>query len=534
MFTKTLLMALTLGLLFFPHMAKAEMPLELIAEFDAAAGAKCLSPGDINADGYSEVFAFDAEISNRLIVYSGNDPQDTLPVMTIDNVLDFFWIADINGDGYDDFALQKAKIDLIERVEIWYGGENFLEKTEPDLVFLDNNGIDGNTGKYINSGDITGDGQNDLIIGAPTNLGGEYYEGMFFIHYGGTSIDTITDAQIRLHRSYIWPCTVELCAIALGDINGDNLTDLAFNQDQMIGEEEFYISIIFGNQPLDTLPSSTLRNPFDYPGNSWDYGRAISLLGDINQDGYDDFIIGGEHCWPSVYLGGNPFNTDPIILGDTSEYWQSSDQTANIGDINVDGWDDIAIGHRGDGSNGTVIIYYGYRNINAEADLFLNYVGTKNIILFGSSVGPAGDFNGDGIDDIAITALENTGTKSARGKLFIYAGSSLLPTSVTDTRDNPVPNNHWFLNQNHPNPFNICTEITFSLTGNANRHVELNVYNILGQKVRTLTLGVLSPGPYVAIWNGFDDSGHIIGSGVYFCVLRSGDEVISRKMVCLK
>jgi hypothetical protein len=532
-------MALTLGLLFFPHAARAEMPLELIAEFNASAGGKCLSPGDINADGYSEVFAFDAEISNRLVVYSGIDPQDTLPVMTIDSVQDYFWIADINADGYDDCALQMIKTGPIEQVRLYYGGNDFLDKTEPDLIFLHDDSISGNFGRYISSGDINGNGLNDLIIRAPLGgwieVEGGYMpgNGEFIIYYGGASIDTIADDNILLY-DYGQMNYFALFGTALGDINGDGLADLAFNYDNLT-DPNYDILIIPGSIPLDTLPSKFISTPFDVNGRSYDFGSEISLLGDINRDGYDDFMVGGDFSWPCLYYGGDyPFIPNPIILGDTSVELRGSDQCANIGDINADGWDDIAVGNNRFGSSGMVLIYYGYHSISTEVNLLLNYSGSADIRYFGSSVGPAGDFNGDGIDDIAITALENTEAKSARGKLFIYAGSNLLPTSVTDTRDNPVPNNHWFLNQNHPNPFNIYTEITFSLTGDAERHVELNVYNILGQKVRSLTLGVLSPGSYVTVWNGCDDSGHIIGSGVYFCVLRSGDEVISRKMVCLK
>ena len=88
------------------------------------------------------------------------------------------------------------------------------------------------------------------------------------------------------------------------------------------------------------------------------------------------------------------------------------------------------------------------------------------------------------------------------------------------------------LDANYPNPFNATTTIRYSLPQNAN--VELTVFNILGQKVRTLVEGEQSAGEHIAIWDSNNEQGRAVASGVYFYRLRIGDEVLVKRMSLLK
>lgn len=85
------------------------------------------------------------------------------------------------------------------------------------------------------------------------------------------------------------------------------------------------------------------------------------------------------------------------------------------------------------------------------------------------------------------------------------------------------------LHQNYPNPFNAETQIRFSLSedGPAN----LKIYSITGALVRTLMNTDLSAGEYRAAWNGADEHGRALASGVYFCRLQAGGLIEVRKMV---
>ena len=88
------------------------------------------------------------------------------------------------------------------------------------------------------------------------------------------------------------------------------------------------------------------------------------------------------------------------------------------------------------------------------------------------------------------------------------------------------------LEQNYPNPFNPSTTIRYSLAKKSD--VTLEVYNTLGQRVRTLFSGARSTGQYESIWDGTNDNGGHVASGVYFYRLRSGEYNAVRKLVMIR
>jgi len=89
------------------------------------------------------------------------------------------------------------------------------------------------------------------------------------------------------------------------------------------------------------------------------------------------------------------------------------------------------------------------------------------------------------------------------------------------------------LKQNHPNPFNPSTTISFSLKQNSPA-LELNIYNLKGQKVKNLFSGKLEKGDHSLVWDGKDESGLGVGSGIYFYRLSDGKNTQQRKMILMK
>jgi len=85
------------------------------------------------------------------------------------------------------------------------------------------------------------------------------------------------------------------------------------------------------------------------------------------------------------------------------------------------------------------------------------------------------------------------------------------------------------LNQNYPNPFNPITFIQYGIPEAT--QVKLEVYNTLGQRIRTLIDHHQEAGVYSVEWNGRDDRGELTSSGIYFYLLRAGDKLISNKMM---
>ena len=90
------------------------------------------------------------------------------------------------------------------------------------------------------------------------------------------------------------------------------------------------------------------------------------------------------------------------------------------------------------------------------------------------------------------------------------------------------------LEQNHPNPFNPSTTISFQVPEGGAQRVSLRVYDLRGSVVRNLIDDIRDPGVYTAFWNGQDDSGRNVSSGVYLYRLQAGSFSQTRKMVLLK
>lgn len=89
------------------------------------------------------------------------------------------------------------------------------------------------------------------------------------------------------------------------------------------------------------------------------------------------------------------------------------------------------------------------------------------------------------------------------------------------------------LSQNYPNPFNPTTNIEYTLHNSS--RVTLSIFNLLGQRIRTLVDAELSPaGSHTVTWNGRDDAGQLVTSGVYIYRLNTAEFTGSRKMLLLK
>jgi flagellar hook assembly protein FlgD len=88
------------------------------------------------------------------------------------------------------------------------------------------------------------------------------------------------------------------------------------------------------------------------------------------------------------------------------------------------------------------------------------------------------------------------------------------------------------LSQNHPNPFNPSTTIEYTVPSRT--HVQLEIYNILGELVATLIDEIKSAGTYRVTWHGRDRDDNPAASGIYMYRLITDDFTQSRKMVLMK
>lgn len=224
---------------------------------------------------------------------------------------------------------------------------------------------------------------------------------------------------------------------ALGDVNGDGLTDYAIGAplanrgtdrrgDQ--GTLRIYLTgLLEFLEPLFIVD-------YDRDEREAHFGWAIAPLGDFNNDGYDDFAVGAPGSAGNdrfagavhVYYGGSPFDADPdlILKGEFREdrFGFSLDGSQ---DLNGDGVADLVVGAKfaGDAVSrpGKAYVYFGGTEADGVADLILS--GSSDGDQFGDTVSAAGDLNGDGNPDLAIGASR---FQDGRGIVYLYHGGATL------------------------------------------------------------------------------------------------------------
>ena len=108
-------------------------------------------------------------------------------------------------------------------------------------------------------------------------------------------------------------------------------------------------------------------------------------------------------------------------------------------------------------------------------------------------------------------------------------GAARLPAALVDAAELP---GEFALDQNYPNPFNSGTAIAFDLP--QQEIVDLTVYTISGQKVATLVQGIRAAGYHQVFWDGRDEAGAVLASGVYLYRLQVGDQLKTRKMLLVR
>jgi D-alanyl-D-alanine carboxypeptidase len=134
-------------------------------------------------------------------------------------------------------------------------------------------------------------------------------------------------------------------------------------------------------------------------------------------------------------------------------------------------------------------------------------------------------------DSVSFVVLLNSNSNAE------YVNSLLLKTYLDyketgiNTDSNPIAGD-FKLFQNYPNPFNPMTTIEYDLPRATD--VEVAVFNSLGQKIKNLVKGKQAAGRHQTTWNGQDNAGHEVSSGVYFYKLRAGNFVQVKKMILLR
>ncbi|MEH2125357.1 MAG: hypothetical protein V7K44_13545, partial [Nostoc sp.] len=395
-------------------------------------------------------------------------------------------VGDINGDGFDDliigatYADPNGQRDAGESYVVFGSNSGFGASFNLSSLNGSNgfviNGIGAYTGSGVSvssTGDINGDGFDDLIIGA----GNPCYV-VFGSNSGfGASFNL---SSLNGSNGFVIRDFSGVSVSSAGDINGDGIDDLiigASNADPNGQSSAGESYVVFGSNSgfgaSFNLSSLNGSNGFAINGIDADdrSGISVSSAGDINGDGIDDLIIGASNADPNgqpyagesyVVFGSNSgfeasFNLSSLngsngfVINGIGANDGSGVSVSSAGDVNGDGFDDLIIGtnsidYGSQFQAGRSYVVFG-RSSGFGAGFNLSSLdGSEGFAInginsgdrSGSSVSSAGDINDDGFDDLIIGAYRaSPNGNSSAGQSYVVFGFA-CPTPINKP---PVPVN---------------------------------------------------------------------------------------------
>lgn len=402
-----------------------------------------MTRGDVDGDGFAELVAGapywdpsgSALAHGAFYVFNGSASGITTPYTSrvvgsaADEFFGLTWAtADFNGDGYADLIIgapgdTPGVSDPNGAAHVYYGSSGGIPAT-PSISIA---GQDEETLAWSldTAGDVNGDGFDDAVIGAPTyNDGSNTNAGRAALFYG--SADGISSTPSAELMGSTTESRLGFSVGAAGDVNGDGIDDIVVGGNPDVGTGSAYVYLGSTNG-IGTAPATSLAGENANDG----FGFPTKTIGDVNGDGYDDIIIGatGYDVIPlndegAVYIyygssGGIPTTYDKRIAADTDKTGFGYAASA-AGDINGDGYDDFIVGAPTYNSEtGRAYVYNG--SAAGVGD-------SPNKTITGSTSGdllglplPGVDYDGDGYPDSAIGA---PGYDSDKGAAYLYYGSA--------------------------------------------------------------------------------------------------------------
>ena len=304
------------------------------------------------------------------------------------------------------------------------------------------------------AGDVNGDGFDDFLIGTFHNdrmgmdAGAVYlFLGHQYLHWGLDDSVSHADARFLGQTAYDAAGYSVACD---GDLNGDGFDDMIIGAPAG-NDKASYLSgrvyIVFGKPQADWGSGFQLYDSSQviYEGeeNQDLAGLSVAYVGDVNNDGFDDFLVGAPFKDANYVDMGKSYlvlgrstswlKNDYLLYADASFIFEREDaqtgySVAGIGDVNDDGVPDFAIGATG---ASRVFIIFGRTNVNWGKNYSLD---NADLILYGSErwvnegvgwkVAGNGDINGDGISDIIVSAIHDNETDTQAGKIYVLFGRS--------------------------------------------------------------------------------------------------------------
>jgi hypothetical protein len=425
--------------------------------------------------GYSRAGEGTSETDNMISIYRWASPWSLVSIETGYSNTGTSWslgtTGDFDKDGEDEIAFYRNISD--GRVQIYDPGFSYTG-TNPANNLSFNTNI--STYDLMASVDYDNDGFDEIV------LCGNYYN-YWISRY---TIKIYKNGQVGQVKTNNYPSSErykQFSQIASGDFDSDGKEEIAFYRRS--NSNNLYI---FESENLN------VNGPYTINVNNFDMMARV----DFDHDGFDELIFyrKSDHLI-SIYKVGA---TTPVHSANSNAYIYFDFDAMMTGDFDEDGQDEVAFYRKE--SNGRIQIY------------------------------------NPGIDDDGEYTGEKLNPPCSDGGFTINVDNFdiFLPVSFSDQQD-------WYaksiasekekrpytfaLDQNYPNPFNPSTKIKFSLAKSV--HVNIDIFNLIGQKVQTLLNSPLPAGNHEIEFNANN-----ISSGIYFYIIEAGEFQDVKKMIFLK
>ncbi len=521
---------------------------------DISTSSGC-SFGDYDNDGDLDLFVQNWNgLDSHLYMNDGDGTYNK--VTSGDIVNDGGWsfnssIADYDNDGNLDIFVDNGAFTTFGEDNFLYRGNgdgSFIKITTGDIVNDDEHSLSSSWCDYDNDGD------SDLFVANSRPFYGIPLNNFLYMNNGDGTFTKLTDGVV-VHDSSI------STGGSWGDYDNDGDFDLFVAN--WYGENN-HLYRNRGDGSFERITSGDIVN---------DGGNSVSgAWADYDNDGDLDLFVSND--WNEdnfLYRNEGDGTFTRVTTGDIVSDGGRSNGAA-WADYDMDGYLDLYVpnGQIPDQSN------FLYRNngVSGYSWISIRCVGTtSNASAIGTKARAKADVNGEplwqlrevsghqgfnaqgsfnvefGFADAAV--VDSLILEWPSGSVDIYTdigvnhfyrategeGLDIIVTSLVDAdeRENHLPV-RFMLSQNHPNPFNPSTTIDFELPGNrgGTHRVYLTIHSIRGRRVRTLIDSELASGRHTTTWNGRDDGGGEIPSGIYLYTLEVGDRRLIRKMIVLK